>query len=720
MRFKKNEMSLKGPGGEVRLKRNSRGVPCITAGSYQDLAFGHGFVHANDRQLQVLLTRLVFQGRVSECLLAHPELISMDKMARRVNFLPDPEQEIEKLDPEVKKQLSAYVDGFNHYLSTNRPVFEFRLLGYRPEPLEIKDVMALTKVMGFVGLAETQGNMEKLILQMVQNNVDEKRIRELFPYLTDEIDCDLLKHVSLSEPVVPTSLTWLGRLPRLVASNSWAISKELSALKTPLLCSDPHLEVNRLPSIWQEAILQLPGKTIKGAAFPGAPGVVIGRTDALAFGTTYAFMDMVDFKIEHCRNGCYRRGDDWIPFSRRVETFKIKKGNPEEAVFYENDLGVLEGDPYEPGYYLLMSWAAARGCGASDFPHLLIPEVKEVQEAMALYRQMQSGAWCFVLADTRGNIGLQMTGRLFKRPRGVSGLLARPAWEEGAGTLSFVDQQELPAVLNPEAGFIVSANQDLNHLSRQTPINLSMASYRAERITWMLKQGQPLDLEYMQSMQNDLYSLQAERLMPIIVPLLPDTDNALLLKEWDCCYDPESREATLFERVYLEILRTVFGDNGLGREVIDHLLSETAVFSDYYGNFDCIISNPDSCWFQGRGREQLLREAIERGLVQDAPAYKKTREVVFKHLLFGQKLPKWLGFDRGPLELPGSRATILQGQIFQVTNRTTTFSPSYRMITDLGSETLLSNIPGGVSDRRFSRFYCNNTQDWLQGKYRKL
>ena len=720
MRLKNDAMTLKGLGGDIRLERNSRGVPCITAGSYEDLAFGHGFVHANDRQLQVLLTRLAYQGRLSECLTAHPDLIQMDKKARRINFLPDPEKQIARLDPGVKRQLTAYVDGFNYFLSQNRPVFELRLFGYRPEPLRIEDVISLTKVMGFIGLAESQGNMEKLILQMVQKGVGEERIRDLFPYLRDDIDYDLLKKVSLFEPVVPDSLTWLDLLPRISGSNAWAVSGDLTVSGLPLLCNDPHLEVNRLPSIWQEVVLRIPGKTIKGASFPGAPGVLIGRSDHLAFGVTYAFMDMLDYNIEHCRNGCYRRGDNWLPFRRRLEKIRTRKGRIEEAVFYENDLGILEGDPYQEGYYLLMSWAAARGCGGSDFSHLLIPEAKDAHKAMTLYRQMQSGGWCFVLADVRGNIGLQMSGRLFKRVDRVSGLLPRPAWKEGIAEPEFVDQEELPAVLNPESGFIVSANHDLNHLGRVSAINLPMSSYRAERITSMLEQAPPLDLAGMQTMQNDLFSLQADRLMPIIIPLLPKTREAEILREWDCRYEPQSRGAALFERIYREILLTVFGDNGLGREVMDYLLTETALLCHYFGNFDQVLLDPDSAWFRDKDRKELLQQAVARGLSADVPEYGRTRTVRLSHLLFGGKLPRWLGFDRGPLQLPGGRATILQGQICRTMNRTTTFGPSYRMIVDLQTQALFSNMPGGVSDRRFSGLYCNNMENWLKGVYQEL
>ncbi|MFO7963058.1 MAG: penicillin acylase family protein [Desulfobacterales bacterium] len=47
-------------------------------------------------------------------------------------------------------------------------------------------------------------------------------------------------------------------------------------------------------------------------------------------------------------------------------------------------------------------------------------------------------------------------------------------------------------------------------------------------------------IEAMKTMHYDLYSLQAEAFMTLIRPLLPDTENGRLLKNWDCRYDADS------------------------------------------------------------------------------------------------------------------------------------------------------------------------------------
>ena len=721
MKLKNREVQLQGPDGQVLIKRNKNGIPELRAESLRGLAYGLGWVHANDRQLQILLMRILLQGRAAEQLAGDPALVEVDRYMRRMNFLPDAKSEIKKLEPEVREQLKAYADGFNSYFKDNKPVPEMRLLGYKHEDWRMEDSLIIMKIIGFLGLADAQGGMEKLLVQMIQKNIDEERIRELFPYLKEKIDFELLKKVNLAPPLVPEAVKWLAKIPRFTASNNWAVSGALTKSGKPIFCYDPHLEVNRLPSVWYEVILRSPDNTMIGVSIPGVPGVVLGRTHHLSWGATYSFMDMIDFRIEHCKDGKFRRGREWKPFKLRKEEIKVKKGETVVERVYENEFGVLEGDPYKEGYYLVMGWSAARECGGHDWNAIAgLPKAKTVKDAMRLFQRVDAACFNWVMADTKGNIGFQMSGRMFKRPKGVSGLLPLQGWEKRYNSSGFEKRSLLPSAYNPKDGIIVTANQDLNRFGKVKPINLPMATYRADRITQLLKRRKKFAVEDMKRMHYDLYSLQAERFMKLIKPHLPDSENGRILKEWDYTYRGDSKAAMLFESVYMALLNIVFGDGGLGRSVIEYLMKETGIFNDYYGNFDTILLKKKSPWFGGRAQDEVFKLAVKEGLRVKAVPYGRTRSVVFSHLLFGGKLPGFLGFDYGPIELPGNRATIPQGQIFKSAGRITTFSPSYRMIADMSTRELHTALPGGPSDRRFSRWYTSDIANWLKGVYKLL
>ncbi|MCB2145247.1 MAG: penicillin acylase family protein [Deltaproteobacteria bacterium] len=722
MKLKKAPVDLEGDDGKIHILRNNHGIPEITARTSADLMRGLGWIHANDRQMQTLLTRILLQGRAAELLKADDGLIEIDTYMRRMNFLPDPEEQIARISSDTRKALDAYVSGFNDWMAENGPVYEFKLMGYRhPEPYAVTDCLRLAKVFGFLGLADIQANMEKFLVEMIQKGLPEEKLVELFPYLTDPIDTALIDQVALSPPLVPAAVEWLNRLPRFNASNNWAVAGRHTRSGFPIMCGDPHLEVNRLPNVWQEVILRRPRTTLMGVTIPGVPGLIIGRSNHLAWSATYAYMDMLDYRIERCRDGNYFRKDGWKPFTVREEEIKVKNKPSIRIQVHENENGLLEGDPHKEGHYLVLGWSGAQGCGAEVFDTLIkMMDAQTVETAMALYRQVEAVAMNWVFADVRGNIGYQMSGRHFKRPEGISGLLPHAGWDEQFDPGGFNDPGDLPNVRNPPEGIIATANQDLNYLGRSNPINLAMGPYRADRIVQLLETGSELDVAYMKDMHYDLYSLQAERLMEIIGPLLPDTDNGRILKAWDLRYDADSTGAMLFESVYRAIIDVVFGDHGFGTDVVNHIFSETSLFNDYYANLDRILEKKSSAWFDGQTRERLFKQGIDAGLGVEPVSYGKTRSITLAHLMFGGQLPKFLGFDYGPLTLPGCRATIPQGQIFKNAGRLTTFSPGYRFIADLATDEIHTNLAGGPSDRRFSKWYVSDLKNWYEGNYKVL
>ncbi len=93
---------------------------------------------------------------------------------------------------------------------------------------------------------------------------------------------------------------------------------------------------------------------------------------------------------------------------------------------------------------------------------------------------------------------------------------------------------------------------------------------------------------------------------------------------------------------------------------------------------------------------------------------------MLRHLVFGGLLPRAFGLDRGPITLQGGRATVHQGQLLRDRGREIAHGPSYRFVTDLAADALHSTLPGGPSDRPFSRWYASDLADWGRGTYKTL
>ncbi len=700
--------------------RDENGVPHVEADNLADLYWGQGYVHAIDRGMQMLLMRILGQGRVCELLDDSDASLAVDIFFRKMNWRGHVGDAVNAFPDDARKLVASYANGVSTAFSQKAP-WELKLLGYKPEPWKTEDTITLSRMVGYLTLSQSQAEIERLLMEMIQAGISKEHLEELFPGHLGGLDIDLLKKVSLQERIVPPDVLWQTAAPRMMASNNWVISGAKTASGKPILSNDPHLEVNRLPNIWCEIVLKMKDRFAIGATMPGFPGILTGRTRNVAWGVTYAFIDTTDSWIEKCKDGQYYREEDdrWVPFSQRRETILRKKNPSHEMVFFENDHGVLDGNPEIDGHYLATRWSADRSGAVSVDRYLHMWHVDTVQEAMDTLGR-QEGAWSFVFADTSGNIGFQMSGLAPIRREGVSGLVPLPGWSNANDWQGFVGHENLPRALNPDQGFFATANHDLNAFGKVAPINMPMGSYRADRINDLLARRDDFKTEHIFEMHFDLFSRQAETYMAILKSILPDTEQGRILREWDLCYDRDSQGAFLFEAFYRKLISETFGKSGFGKNVCQHLSDETGVFIDFYQNFDRILLSETSAWFGGETRESLYKRVAEKALDIPARPWGESRKFMMRHLAFGGKLPAFLGFDRGPITGIGGRATIHQGQIYRSDNRDTTFFPSYRIVSDLSTNDCRSNIAGGPSDRRFSKWYVSDLENWKKGEYKTL
>ncbi len=702
-----------------KIWRDAHGVCHVEGKDKKEVFELMGYAHGRDRGMQVLLMRILGQGRTSEFLDSSDETLEIDKFFRRMNWAGSTESEVAKFSPEAIEVADAYNMGLNKAFAEKIP-WEFKLLGYNPEPWRTEDSVLISRMIGYLTLAQSQGEMERLLIELVQAGIDEQRLNELFPGILGGLDIDLVKKIKLHERIVSPASLWNIAAPVMMASNNWAVSGKKTASGKPILANDPHLEVNRLPNVWYEMALKTEERYAMGGTMPGVPVIVVGRNPDLAWGATYTFMDSTDSWVEQCKNGRYlREPEKWLQFTEREEIIKRKKKDPVNVVFYENDHGVLEGNPYDEGCYIATAWAPSLSGAATYNTFVKMWDAKNVREGMDILGCIET-SWNFVLADKQGNIGYQMSGLMPKRREGVSGFVPLPGWEEKNNWQGFEKPEDLPRCFNPECGYLVTTNQNLNEFGKVNPINVSMGHYRSDRISRLLSEKNEITCEYMYKIQHDIFSTQAVSFMKILAPLLSDTKEAKILKEWDFEYCADSEGAYLFDRFYRELYREVFGKNGFGAEANEFLDKHTGIFNDFYINFDNILLSEHSLWFGGRKREDLYLRAAEKALKEPPQKWGNTRKLMLKNILFNGKLPRFLGFDRGPVTIIGSLATPHQGQIFESVGRQTSFAPSFRMVTDLSTDDIYTNMAGGPSDRRFSKWYCSDLDNWITGKYKKM
>ena len=202
--------------------RDKHGV-CHAEGRDKKDVFGlMGYAHGKDRGMQLLLMRILGQGRASELLDSSAEMLEIDKFFRKMNWRGSTTSEIGKFSSEAKEICDTYCQGVNRALAEKIP-WEFKLLGYKPEPWGLEDLVLMARMIGYLTLAQSQGEMERLFIEFVQAGIDEGRLKEIFPGILGGLDIELVKKIRLQERIVSPISLWNIAAPVMMASNNWAV-----------------------------------------------------------------------------------------------------------------------------------------------------------------------------------------------------------------------------------------------------------------------------------------------------------------------------------------------------------------------------------------------------------------------------------------------------------------------------------------------------------------
>jgi penicillin amidase len=286
-------------------------------------------------------------------------------------------------DPESKQILDAYRDGANSFiqhLHYKTYPLEYKLMGFEPELWNNVKTSLMIKFMADKLSGYTEDFELTLAKKLFGSTFD-----ILYPEHQDEEFVVIpsqskkstttsdslvsLHNIDTSLPVAAESNDNRDRNEHAgIGSNNWAVSGSKTISGKPMLCNDPHLPLN-LPAIWYENQLVTPTMNVYGVSLPGAPHVVIGFNDSIAWGFTNGYRDVKDFYTIQCKNASkkeYWLDGKYEPSTIKIETIKIK-GKPDfiDTVAYTK-LGIVMYDPSFPhkgyeGQYIAVNWMAHRG-----------------------------------------------------------------------------------------------------------------------------------------------------------------------------------------------------------------------------------------------------------------------------------------------------------------------------------------------------------------------
>ena len=571
-------LRVAGLSGAVRVTRDRWGVPHLSASTRPDLWFGQGFVHAQDRLWQMDFYRRVACGRLSE--IAGEAGLPTDRLMRTLGIRHVAEREEEELGPGLRGLLEAYCAGVNAAPGTLKALpFEFRILRSGFDPWRPADVLSLGKLLSF-GLS---ANWERELLRA-------DMVRALGPELTARLD-----PAYPADNPIATQDRWSGEGLALVeqidavrsalgmsveagGSNNWAVSGALSSTGGPLIAGDPHLFPS-MPGIWHQVSLADGDRRATGASMAGLPGIYMGQNDDVAWTFTNTVADVQDLFIERIEGDRYLFEGEWVPVEEREEEIRVKgRVRPHSLTVRATHHGpivneALGSDSAEP---LALSWVSLREPTA----HTGMFEVLDAlsgEDLVACLREHSTPVSNMIWADRGGSIGFRVIGRLPQR-RGGCPDVPKPGWSGEFEWEGAVPYEDLPAVTDPESGFLVTANNRV--VGDDYPHHVTSEwfdGFRALRIEQMLGESTEHDLDGFQRMQTDVVSipgLEAARRLGRLRPAAQREMRAVeMLRSWDGRLGPDSVAASIYQafllRLAREVARASIGDRDLAERWLD-------------------------------------------------------------------------------------------------------------------------------------------------------
>ena len=771
--------TLAGLQSPVEVVRDSSGVPHIFANSTDDLFFAQGYVHASDRFWQMDFWRHIGSARLSE--LFGTSQLETDTFLRALGFEAIAAAEYAAMGEEMRSILDSYADGVNAYLadhSGSRLSFEYVILGlqnsaYEPAPWEPVNTLTWAKVMAW----DLRSNLdEEIDRAMLAGLLTPEQVESLYPPYPSRhpliVDGDVAPPpTSMREDLVAELATTLARLKRRVegvktplgngiediGSNSWVVSGSRAQSGSPLLANDPHLGI-QMPSIWYQAALHCDacGYHAAGFTFPGAPGVIIGHNQHIAWGMTNLGPDTMDLYIERVNpenRFQYEVDGEWVNMDLRTETVSVAGADPVELEIRSTRHGPIISDSFgaiedfaDSGvelpeqFVIALQWRALQ-------PSTLFESVLGINRATS-YTEFREAASKFdiaaqnlVFADVEGNIAYQATGAIPIRAAG-DGRYPVPGWTSEHEWIGFIPFEDLPRALNPESGRIVTANQPPVGSSYPDFIGADHSyGYRAARITELIELTTRHSVESMAAIQTDNRDGGAPDVVPWLLAVETGDANVAFLQEeldqWSrgggAAYQMSSQSAgaAIYAAAWRHLLARLF----------DELPEDRAPAggSRWFEVVRILLEDPESEWWDLTATSDVeTRDTVIATALTDAYAdlrqalgpdhsrweWGRLHTAQFANQSFGRSgigPIEWLFNRIAPPRVGGGSAIVNATAWLAPEGYQVEFLPSMRMVVDLSDfDSSIAIHTTGQSGHTYHRHYDDYIEMWADGESHQM
>jgi len=715
---------------DVTVTTDENGVPHIKATTDQDLYAAQGYVQAQSRLFQMDLSRRQASGTLSE--VVGESSLETDKYFRTLGLRRAAEESLALYSAEDQQILEWFADGVNAYIaeakeSGSLPI-EFTLMGAEPAEWTPLDSLTIGKYMAY----DLGGHWESQAFNYYAlQQFEEEKAYDLFPSYPEE------KPTIIGEDEVDVARSFEHALipEPFNGSNNWVVSGDKSASGEPLLADDPHLGL-ATPSVWYQMHLETDDLNVSGVIFAGVPGIILGHNEDIAWGVTNTGPDVQQLYLEK-RNP---DNPEEFMFEGEWETAEVidepinVKGEMIDYQVVETRHGPVISEFAEDSgedNVLSLRWTALE-------PTTELKAIIEINQATN-WEEFETGlekflapAQNFVFAGKDGTIAYKANGNIPIYENSEDALLPIPGWEKEYEWDGYIPFDELPTVIDPDKGFIATANNKV--VGDEYPYHIShrwAQPYRYERIAEVLETKDDFTVEDMQALQMDTMNLRAREFIPLFVDQLAEADltesatEALKsLAEWDYNDGVSDSEPLLFQHWFTEIEALLYA------EIPDNMMD---LFSGKAQATDQLLrtsfnQDKESSWFTDQGGLHTVLEASlestvdqleeEYGVDQTAWEWGDYHQVQFTHPLSNiHPVLAYFFNHEEAIPVGGSRVTPMAASYDQETGEVN-HGASWRFVIDVADLTTGHHIVGpGQAEHFKSDWYHDQMTDWVDGTF---
>ena len=305
------DYTLSEPFGSIKIIRDRHAVPHIFADDKRDLFFGLGFTHAQDRLWQMMLSRRIAYGELSE--IFGQKTYSTDDFMKRIDLKRLSSISLQYQSQRTQEALESYAAGVNSWLnlinegSRGRGAPEFFLYGSPLKKWQPVDSLSILRLLGLQGSNQINEELLTLrtVLKLKNNKAFDLFSQEIKPnfdinneLLTNYENISFIDKQQLSVGVgANLNLNPIQSRFNLQSSNLISISPSITVKKGSLLAHDLQ-GVLTTPVEWMLARMEFPNGGAIGATIPGIPAILLGRNMKIAWGSGNVNADQIDLYLE--------------------------------------------------------------------------------------------------------------------------------------------------------------------------------------------------------------------------------------------------------------------------------------------------------------------------------------------------------------------------------------------------------------------------------------